>query len=470
MSAIEWIETTKKKEQPIIDGHLFKVKERKSGGKAYWICNTKGCDVRAVTNNRNLVHINKNHSHNCESKEIITRKYANQCKNVIRKNPLKPIPQIFNEERLTFVNNDYNNREEVIATLPNYESIKSSLYRTKKENFPSQPAIRSQLIINDLWSKTIDGRDFVLADNGIDDRIIIFGTSAFLIKACSLQNSVVFMDGTFKSTPPLFKQIYTFHCFIAGQMFPIVFGLLPNKREDTYRRFLQMIKSAALRFGTDFSPEIIQIDYEIAMMNAIRGELPYTRIRGCYFHFTQAIWRKVQDLGLTIPFRDNNAVKKTVRRVSALPLVPISNIDAVWESIQENAPLNINGVESFIDYVVNTWIDEIYGLFNRTIWTHFDNNGARTNNHLEGFHYKINKCMGKIHPNIFEMITVLQKVQNQNEIELQYLLTGGKLKNPRKKYRDIHERLIRLRERLANNEIELLHFVDSCSYQLKLQS
>jgi len=61
MSAIEWIETTKKKEQPIIDGHLFKVKERKSGGKAYWICNTKGCDVRAVTNNRNLVHINKNH-------------------------------------------------------------------------------------------------------------------------------------------------------------------------------------------------------------------------------------------------------------------------------------------------------------------------------------------------------------------------------------------------------------------------
>ena len=253
-------------------------------------------------------------------------------------------------------------------------------------------------------------------------------------------------------------------------MFPIVFGLLPAKKEETYRRFLQMIKSAARRFGTHFSPAIIQTDYETAMMNAIKEELPQSRIRGCFFHFTQAVWRKVQELGLSIPFRDNDAVKRTVRRVSALPLVPLTAIDEVWESIHENAPLNINGVESFLNYVVNTWIDEIYGLFNRHIWTHFDNDGARTNNHLEGFHFKLNKCTGKIHPNIFELILVFQKIQNESEIELQYLMNGGKPKNPRKKYRDIHERLMRLRERLGNNEIELLDFVDSCSYHLKLQS
>jgi hypothetical protein len=69
--------------------------------------------------------------------------------------------------------------------------------------------------------------------------------------------------------------------------------------------------------------------------------------------------------------------------------------------------------------------------------------------------------MGKIHPNIFELISVFQKIQNESEIELQYLTNGGKPKNPRKKYRDIHERLMRLRERLGNNEIELLNFVDA---------
>ncbi len=174
-------------------------------------------------------------------------------------------------------------------------------------------------------------------------------------------------------------------------------------------------------------------------------------------------------MGLSVPFRDDDAVKRTVRRVSVLPIVPLTAIDEVWESIYENASLNVNGVKSFLNYVINTWIDEIYGLFNRHIWPHFANNGARTNNSLEGFHFKLNNFMGEMHPNILELISIFQKIQNENEIEFQHLMNSGKPKNPRKKYHDIHERLMRLRERLGNNEIELLSFVCACSYHLKLQ-
>ena len=37
---------------------------------------------------------------------------------------------------------------------------------------------------------------------------------------------------------------------------------------------------------------------------------------------TQCIWRKTQMTGLQLPYRDNEDIRKLVRRAVALPLVP----------------------------------------------------------------------------------------------------------------------------------------------------
>jgi hypothetical protein len=129
-------------------------------------------------------------------------------------------------------------------------------------------------------------------------------------------------------------------------MFPTIFALLPNKTEATYVRFLSLLCNVALCYDVRFSPKVIQIDFEIAMMNAISRVLINSEIRGCFFHYTQAIWRKVQNLGLTIAFKNNPSVRKTVRQLSALPLVPYNNIDEVWDAIYENAPFEINNVRA----------------------------------------------------------------------------------------------------------------------------
>jgi hypothetical protein len=43
---------------------------------------------------------------------------------------------------------------------------------------------------------------------------------------------------------------------------------------------------------------VIQIDFEAAAFNAVRNCFPNAQVKGCFFHFGQAIWRRVQRLGL----------------------------------------------------------------------------------------------------------------------------------------------------------------------------
>ena len=54
-----------------------------------------------------------------------------------------------------------------------------------------------------------------------------------------------------------------------------------------------------LMLPISWMPDRVVTDFEVAAMNAIRAELPAVRVNGCYFHFTQSLWRKIQELGLS---------------------------------------------------------------------------------------------------------------------------------------------------------------------------
>jgi len=102
-----------------------------------------------------------------------------------------------------------------------------------------------------------------------------------------------------------------------------------------------IIKETALRNDLAFEPKTFQIDFEIGMIVAIRDSFGYnTEIKGCLFHFGQSIWRQVQKVGLAHEYTQNDEVKKTVRRICALALVPTEEIDECWSMIHAEAPVN----------------------------------------------------------------------------------------------------------------------------------
>ena len=54
-----------------------------------------------------------------------------------------------------------------------------------------------------------------------------------------------------------------------------------------------LLKDAALVLGLTFDPLVIVSDFELAIVQASTMSFPNSYHRGCYYHFKQAIWRKV---------------------------------------------------------------------------------------------------------------------------------------------------------------------------------
>ena len=118
------------------------------------------------------------------------------------------------------------------------------------------------------------------------------------------------------------------------------------------------------------------------MINTVQQIFPEARIRGCLFHYSQAVWRKVQNLGLTVRYREDREINRLVRRASALPLILMESIPKVWMEAMNEA--DDVAATQFMDYMTETWVDNLGALFPMELWNQFDNlDGYRTNNLLE---------------------------------------------------------------------------------------
>jgi hypothetical protein len=124
----------------------------------------------------------------------------------------------------------------------------------------------AEIEIPDSLSRTAKGKNFVLFDSEPADqeRMFILGTRKNLkvLKSCKL----CFIDGTFKTSPHLFHQLYTIHGMYKSEILPMVYGLLPNKTGATYERFFRQIKS----MEAGLAPETALMDFEAAVMKAFR--------------------------------------------------------------------------------------------------------------------------------------------------------------------------------------------------------
>ena len=88
------------------------------------------------------------------------------------------------------------NSADVMAQLPSLESFRFSLYRARHENTPSLPSHRRDV------SLTQSGEDFLIVDDGDDDKILIFATEENLRHMANAE--AFYMDGTFSTCPSLF--------------------------------------------------------------------------------------------------------------------------------------------------------------------------------------------------------------------------------------------------------------------------
>ena len=110
---------------------------------------------------------------------------------------------------------------------------------------------------------------------------------------------------TFSVTPPFFKQLYTIHGEYLGSIFPMVFCLLPKKSSATYTAVFSIIKDKMESLGLNIEIQTFRSDFETAAYSSMKSLFPQLSIECCFFHFGQANWRKIAELGLHTKYAED---------------------------------------------------------------------------------------------------------------------------------------------------------------------
>lgn len=276
-------------------GYKYSVRTRRND-RTYWRCVDRQWPATVVTVDNILVSFGRPHNHEGDFIGLAAESFVSKVKKRCR-DEAAPIPSIYDEELGALRNADCDDTVvDMIKQIPTFQSCKSVLYRSRGKMMPKLPTTQEEINLQDSWTETFARERFLLCDDRDEagNRIIVFATDANLQRLCA--SSTVFSDGTFYSCTSLFAQLYTLHADVDGTVFPLVFALLPNKTEATYRRLFSLLKTAVNERHSVLTPESWMIDFEVAARNAVKDNFPNTTIRGCFFHYTQCIWRKVLSL------------------------------------------------------------------------------------------------------------------------------------------------------------------------------
>ena len=96
---------------------------------------------------------------------------------------------------------------------------------------------------------------------------------------------------------------------------------MSGKSSSDYGAVFEAIFKALLKVigRRNLSVRTITLDFEAATWTALRKVFPSVSLRGCLFHWNQAIWRYIQNLGLV-----NSYMKKDSASVVELWPFPFS--------------------------------------------------------------------------------------------------------------------------------------------------
>ena len=88
-----------------------------------------------------------------------------------------------------------------------------------------------------------------------------------------------YADGTFKTVPPLFTQLYTIHGIFNNNIVPLIFALMSEKTEESYRMLLSKLK----QLQPSLRPISVMTDFETATVKASSTSLLEYNIEVVFF-------------------------------------------------------------------------------------------------------------------------------------------------------------------------------------------
>lgn len=284
------------------------------------------------------------------------------------------------------------------------------------------------------------------------------------------QARTIYVDGTFKSAPPLFAQVYVVLAEIYGAVIPVLYGLLPNKSKHTYMNFIGMV----LEIATNMQPTRILCDFEIAAISAFRERFPNATICGCFFHLAQNMQKHLAQQGLRERYNSEANFAIQAKMILALAFVPIPQLDEAIEQLSKAIP---NELQELLNWFEDNYVGrpgrrgnarrppifavDMWNLHERVL-----HNVDRTNNHSEAANRRLQNELGMDHPTIWKFIEALRNIQKGRDLYLQQIIAGHEPSQKLKKYVQADERISRLVRNFDHRNI--LDFLKGIAYNFEM--
>ena len=275
-----------------------------------------------------------------------------------------------------------------------------------------------------------------------------------------------YADATFKIIRKPFTQLFSIHAFVKydGQLkqVPLLFALMSGKRRRDYKKVLCEIRELIGEHA--LTVEEVLIDFEGSVWRAIPDILPNVTIRGCAFHWGQAVWRKVQELGLQSSYTNDVGTHKFLRQLLSLPYMPQEHIEELFIRFYRKAA-GVKELISLLNYVKDTWINS--AIWPPHTWCVFGRS-IRTNNDVEGWHNRINLKARKGNLNFYLLLKLLHDEAKIVNLQVRLLSEGKVLRKQQHKYNKHHGQLVKLWDEYNNDERSAKQLLKAVSHHIAI--
>ena len=318
-----------------------------------------------------------------------------------------------------------------------FADLENCMYKRRRRAQPTLPTSSTEADAAVRASRYVQLNDSVfyrgVADAGENGSALLFASNEQLELLQSATE--VYFDATFKVVPTIYYQLFTVFVPFADAAFPVVFAIMSRKTQALYTKVFDKIRNLV----PQFAPTCAMADFEEASVSAFQEVFGNVTVSGCWFHYAQALMKRVNKEGLKEAYTRDEDVGSVVHCLMSLPLLPPRAIPDALSDIQAQVSAdnpNASRLQKLIAYVHRQWITKrSIGPARLSV----RDNRSRTNNVLESFHAALRRRIKVSHPNLYAFLNHLQNTTADQMSDVARLRNGLNIRRPKTKANIMNE-------------------------------